>query len=258
MALERGRIIRTLTCTAFAICFLSVLAVAESPEDESVRDANQEARNRMVERDIAGSGFGRIPVKDERVLRAMRAAPRHEFVPAELARYAHADRPLPIGYGQTISQPYIVGFMTELLKLREESVVLEIGTGSGYQAAVCAEIAKKVYSIEIVRPLADTAKKRLERLGYTKVTCRTGDGYFGWQEHAPFDAIIVTAAASHIPPPLIEQLKPGGRMAIPVGSPTKTQSLMLVEKKEDGTVVKRNLMAVRFVPLTREKEESTP
>jgi protein-L-isoaspartate(D-aspartate) O-methyltransferase len=180
----------------------------------------------------------------------MREVPRHEFVPRGLLRSAYADQPLPIGHGQTISQPYIVAAMTELLRLKGGERVLEIGTGSGYQAAVLARIAGRVYTIEIVRELADAAAERFGRLGITNVAAKVGDGYHGWTEHAPFDGIVVTAAASHIPPPLVEQLKPGGRLVLPVGPPMAVQHLMVVEKLEDGTTRQRSVMAVRFVPLT--------
>ncbi len=187
---------------------------------------------------------------DPRVLDAMASVPREEFVPPTRRHQAYENRPLPIGYGQTISQPYIVAIMTDLLKLRPGDKVLEIGTGSGYQAAVASKLARKVYSIEIIEILGRKARKRLERLGYDNIKVRLGDGYYGWQEHAPYDAIIVTAAASHIPPPLIRQLKPGGRMVIPVGSRFATQQLILVEKNRDGEVRTRQLMPVTFVPLT--------
>ncbi len=192
-------------------------------------------------------------VTDEATLRAMRAVLRHEFVDPARIREAYADRPLPIGYGQTISQPYIVALMTELLQVGEGDVVLELGAGSGYQAAVLAEIVDKVYTIEIVPELAELSKSRMERLGYDNVTVKHGDGYFGWPEHAPFDGIIVTAAATHIPPPLVEQMKPGSRMVIPVGPPMQVQNLMLVEKNEEGQVRQRSVLPVRFVPLTGER-----
>jgi len=190
-------------------------------------------------------------LKDQAVLRAMAEVPRHEFVPANMLRSAYSDSPLPIGYGQTISQPYIVAEMTRVLGLGPGSRVLEIGTGSGYQAAVLTEFTRHVYTIEIVKPLADAARKRLRRLGYTAVKVGHADGYYGWKRHAPFDAIIVTAAAGQIPPPLIRQLAPGGRMVIPVGPVFATQSLMLVTKDKDGTVRSRSLMAVRFVAFRR-------
>ncbi len=187
---------------------------------------------------------------DERVLQALGRVERHRFVPAGARSEAYANHPLPIGHGQTISQPYIVALMTDLLQLSPGDTVLEIGTGSGYQAAVLAELGARTWSIEIVEPLAREAAQRLEDLGYDTVETRVGDGYFGWPEHAPFDAIIVTAAASHVPPPLIEQLRPGGRMVIPVGGRFVTQFLLLVEKDDDGEVRSQQITAVRFVPLT--------
>ncbi|HET9701523.1 MAG TPA: protein-L-isoaspartate(D-aspartate) O-methyltransferase [Burkholderiales bacterium] len=187
---------------------------------------------------------------EERVLAAMARVPRHRFVPSRLEVEAYENRPLPIGHGQTISQPFIVALMTELLRVRPGDRVLEIGTGSGYQAAVLAELGTTVYTIEIVEPLGIAARDRLVALGYGKVEVRVGDGYHGWEEHAPFDAIMVTAAASHVPPPLVRQLKAGGRMVVPVGPPFLTQSLMLVEKKADGTTTSRQVLPVRFVPLT--------
>lgn len=187
---------------------------------------------------------------DSVILAVLGRVPRHEFVPASLRASAYENRPLPIGHGQTISQPYIVAVMTGLLKVGAGATVLEIGTGSGYQAAILAELGAEVASIEIVEPLAVEATARLRRLGYARIAVRVGDGYHGWPERAPFDAIIVTAAAGHVPPPLVRQLKPGGRMVIPVGAPFQTQQLMLVEKRADGTLSTRQLMAVRFVPLT--------
>jgi protein-L-isoaspartate(D-aspartate) O-methyltransferase len=187
---------------------------------------------------------------DETVLSALNEVRRHEFVPRNARDEAYANHPLPIGYGQTISQPYIVALMTDLVEPEEDDVVLEIGTGSGYQAAVLAKLVKKVHSIEIIEPLAKSASERLDRLGYGNVETRLGDGYYGWEEHAPFDAIVVTAAASHVPPPLIQQLKPGGRMVIPVGGRFMLQYLLLVEKTNDGEIITRQITAVRFVPLT--------
>ena len=233
-----------------------LLAAGCWADGTETEDPYREQRERMVRDDIArGSLWGRKAVRDKKVLDAMREVPRREFVPKSLRHRAYADGPLPIGHGQTISQPYIVAYMTEMLKLDADDVVLEVGTGSGYQAAVLAEVAKEVYTIEIVEPLGTQAAARFKQLGYKKVHVRVGDGYFGWKEHAPFDAIIVTAAASHIPPPLVKQLKPGGRMAIPVGPPMHVQQLMLVEKREDGSVVQRSEMPVRFVPLTGGKTE---
>ncbi len=202
-------------------------------------------RNRMV----AGQIEQRA-VSDRDVLRAMRTVPRHSFVMKYDQRRAYRDHPLHIGLGQTISQPYIVAYMTEVLKLEPNSTVLEIGTGSGYQAAVCAEIAEEVFTIEILEKLAESAKKRLAELGYQNVYVKAADGYFGWPENGPFDAIIITAAAGLISPPLIEQLKPGGRMILPLGSPFGAQTLVLVTKDAEGKVHTQRLLAVRFVPMT--------
>lgn len=187
---------------------------------------------------------------DERVMSAMGQVPRHAFVSADQVTLAYLNRPLPIGYGQTISQPYIVALMTDLARVEPGHTVLEVGTGSGYQAAVMARLAGAVYTIEIIEPLGLQARQRLQALGYDNVQVRLGDGYYGWNEHAPYDAILVTAAASHIPPPLIRQLKVGGRMVIPVGAPFMIQQLMLVEKNADGTVSTRQILPVAFVPLT--------
>jgi protein-L-isoaspartate(D-aspartate) O-methyltransferase len=187
---------------------------------------------------------------DEPVLDALRKVPRDKFVREAERPYAYANRPLPIGYGQTISQPYIVAVMTDLLKLKKTDQVLEVGTGSGYQAAILAELAASVYSIEIVEQLGKQAAENLKRAGYDAVHTRTGDGYYGWEEAAPFDAIVVTAVASHIPPPLIKQLKPGGRMVIPVGGPFMTQYLVLVTKDDDEKIATRQILPVSFVPLT--------
>lgn len=187
---------------------------------------------------------------DEQVMIAMSSVPRHSFVPKAYIRHAYENRPLPIGEGQTISQPYIVAIMTDLLNIKPSDIVLEVGTGSGYQAAVLAELTSQVYTIEIIKTLRKSAAKRLKSLGYTNVETKLSDGYYGWKEHAPFDAIMVTAAAGQIPPPLIKQLKPGGRMIIPVGGAFMTQYLILVEKRIDGTVSTRQILPVRFVPLT--------
>lgn len=187
-----------------------------------------------------------------RVLETLGEVERHQFVPEHLQSEAYLNHPLPIGHGQTISQPYIVALMTDLVAPDADDVVLEVGTGSGYQAAVLAKRVGHVYSIEIIEPLAEQAKVRLARLGYDNVTTSLGDGYFGWKEHAPFDAIVVTAAATHVPPPLIAQLKPGGRMVIPVGGRFTVQYLLLLEKTMAGDVLTRQITAVRFVPLTGE------
>ena len=202
-------------------------------------------RARMVREQITERGL-----EDQAVLGAMLAVPRHLFVPDEHRDRAYGDHPLPIGHGQTISQPYIVAFMTELLELEPGDRVLEVGTGSGYQAAVASMLADSVFSVEIVPELAAGAGARLEQLGYRDIRVRNADGYFGWEEHAPFDAIFVTAAAGHVPPPLVQQLVPGGRMAIPVGGPFQVQNLVLVEKAADGTVTTRSVLPVQFVPLT--------
>ena len=226
------------------------------PEHEHPAFAERaEERQRMVARQIQARG-----VKDPNVLKAMQTVPRHAFVRFLEQRYAYADSPLPIGFDQTISQPYIVAFMTEALQLKPNSRVLEIGTGSGYQAAVCAEIAEKVYTIEIVEGLAKRAKKDLEELGYSNIFTRFGDGFFGWKEEAPFDAIIGTAAAGRIPEPLIEQIKPGGRMILPYGSQGGFQYLVVVTKDKEGKIRKENVMPVRFVPMTGEvmKPEKEP
>jgi protein-L-isoaspartate(D-aspartate) O-methyltransferase len=218
------------------------------------RESRAEERNAMVDEIVALARTGPDPGHreiDHRVLDAMRRVPRHEFVPPAYRRAAYRNRPLPIGAGQTISQPYIVALMTDLLQLAPDSKVLEIGTGCGYQAAVLAEIAAEVYSIEIIESLGREARQMLARLG-CRVHTRIGDGYCGWSEAAPFDAIIVAAAPDHIPPTLIAQLKPGGRMVIPVG--TLVQELIVVTKNADGTILNEDVAAVRFVPLTREMD----
>jgi len=190
-------------------------------------------------------------ITDEKVLKIMEKVPRHEFVLPEFLDQAYADHPLPIGYGQTISQPYIVALMTQLLGIEPGDKVLEIGTGSGYQAAVLAELTDQVYTVEIIPELAESAATRLKRLGYTQVQVKNADGYYGWEEHAPFDAIIVTAAPDHVPQPLIQQLKDGGRLVIPVGPPGGYQTLWQITKKGDQVIAK-NILGVRFVPLTGE------
>lgn len=214
------------------------------------QDDYMQARKKMVSLDIMSRG-----VKDKATLDAMEQVPRHLFVPEELKARAYQDNPLPIGYGQTISQPYIVAFMTEAIMPKSHYKVLEVGTGSGYQAAVLSGIVDSVFTVEIVSQLYLQAKQRLERLQYYNVMVKKADGYFGWESKGPFDAIIVTAAAEFVPPPLIAQLKEGGRMIIPVGTPFATQQLLLVTKKE-GKVKTRNLMFVRFVPFTRASDGS--
>ncbi|MGD8742055.1 MAG: protein-L-isoaspartate(D-aspartate) O-methyltransferase [Granulosicoccaceae bacterium] len=192
----------------------------------------------------------------EQVMTAMASVPREKFVGPEYLPFAYNNAPLPIGYGQTISQPYIVALMTDLLDLTPESTVLEIGTGSGYQAAILSTLVKKVYTIEKVKELAESARKRLKKLGYDNIETRCCNGYRGWAEKAPFDAIIVTAAASHIPPALIEQLEPGGRMIIPVGLPYMPQQLMLLTKDTDGTTHTESVLDVAFVPLIMEEDDN--
>lgn len=210
-------------------------------------DDYSQQRNEMVKSQISWRG-----VKHKATLVSIANVERHRFVPKSVESYAYSDRPLPIGYGQTISQPYIVAYMTEKLEPKPEDTVLEIGTGSGYQAAVLGNIVKDVYTIELVPELCKAAKERLERLGYANVNVKNSDGYFGWNEHAPFDSIIVTCAAGYIPPPLINQLKDGGKMIIPVGSPFSVQWLMMVEKNGEE-IITRKLIPVRFVPFRRSK-----
>lgn len=232
-------------------CLLFFAAIAASTDEANYTAA----RAAMIEELRAYAQFVDDPDEarvSEAVMASMNTVKRHELVPAAEKRFAYENRPLPIGYGQTISQPYIVALMTQLIEPDADDVVLEVGTGSGYQAAILAELVHHVYSIEIIEALATRARQDLDRLGYRNITTKLGDGYYGWQEHAPFDAIVVTAAASHVPPPLIEQLKPGGRMVIPVGGRFMTQTLLLLEKTETGEVITRQFGAVRFVPLTGE------
>jgi protein-L-isoaspartate(D-aspartate) O-methyltransferase len=218
-------------------------------------DARSDERAAMVETIESHARYAPEAVEDgsidSAVLKAMRTVPRHEFVPEGERRLAYQDMPLPIGYGQTISQPFIVALMTDLLDLKPGATVLEIGTGSGYQAAVLSPLAERVFTIEIVPELGASARAVLQRLGYGNVEAKVADGYYGWPEAAPFDGIVVTAAASQIPPPLIEQLKPGGRMVIPIGGAFAAQYLMLVEKRPDGGITTRQLLPVAFVPFTR-------
>ena len=231
-----------------------LLAAALAASDAfGATDAEFDARRRAMVEEIAAEHAGLPGRFDPRVKDAIARVPRHLFVPPAQQPYAYENRPLPIGHEQTISQPYIVALMTDLLKLGKQDRVLEIGTGSGYQAAVLAELVRLVYTIEIVEPLATEARERLKRLGYRNVEVRTGDGYKGWEERAPFDAIMVTAGADEIPPPLLRQLKPGGRMVIPVGPAGSIQSLTLIEKQADGSIRSNQVIPVRFVPLTRER-----
>ena len=210
-------------------------------------DAHLKARELMVQQQIAARG-----VRDQRVLQAMRKVPRHLFVPPGMQPYAYLDSPLPIGREQTISQPYIVAFMTEALRLEPDDRVLEVGTGSGYQAAVLSVLVRQVYSVEIVEPLATEAAERLRGLGYGNVTIRAGDGYRGWPEEAPFDAIMVTAAPDHVPEPLLQQLAAGGRLILPVGE--QYQTLMRIRRTAKG-FKRENLLPVRFVPMTGEAQK---
>ncbi len=218
---------------------------ADGASPEQVRDAFIEARARMVSEQIAGRD-----VSDQAVLRAMREVPRHLFVPPDEVRDAYDDTPLPIGHGQTISQPYIVALMTELTRPRSTDRALEIGTGCGYQAAVLSRLVRHVYTIEIVAELAREARSRLDRLGYSNITSRTGDGYEGWPGEAPFDIVIVTAAPETIPQTLIDQLAPGGRLVIPVGG-SMSQNLEVLEKDRAGRIHRRVVAPVRFVPMIR-------
>jgi protein-L-isoaspartate(D-aspartate) O-methyltransferase len=234
---------------AVAVCSLLCLGCGVNSQEKAAPARDYaEQRARMVHEQIAARG-----IRDARVLDAMRRVPRHELVPESERDSAYEDGPLPIGEGQTISQPYIVAAMSEAAALTGSERVLEVGTGSGYQAAVLSELAREVYTIELEPVLAARAKAHLVRLGCTNVHTRTGDGYRGWPEAAPFDAIVVTAAPDHVPPDLIEQLAPGGRLVIPVGG-SGNQDLLLLTKTADG-VVRRNLMPVRFVPLRGEAEE---
>ena len=239
--------------SSLVVSVLGCLLAAGSVVAES-SDRYLEQRQSMVE-EIADDARRLVRHIDkdsvsERVMQAMSTVPRHMFVPVEIRPNAYENRPLPIGYGQTISQPYIVALMTDLLQPQPDHKVLEIGTGSGYQAAVLAELVKEVYSIEIIEQLGQRAKETLDNLGYHNVSTRIADGYDGWPEHAPFDSIIVTAGISHIPPPLIRQLKNGGSMVIPVGTRFQTQQLTLVRKDPDGAVSTKQILPVIFVPFT--------
>jgi protein-L-isoaspartate(D-aspartate) O-methyltransferase len=242
------KILRLLALVSAALA-LSSPARADTPQ----QNADRAAMLRTIERHAqsAADALGRDHI-DPAVLRVMGQLPRHAFVPGNIQDQAYDDRPLPIGYSQTISQPFIVALMTDLLALEPDDVVLEVGTGSGYQAAVLAELVDQVHSIEIIPGLAESAAERLDALGFENVETHLGDGYYGVEAAAPFDAIVVTAAATSVPPPLIGQLKPGGRMVIPVGSSFSLQHLMIVEKDEAGRVRTRQTLAVRFVPLTRD------
>jgi protein-L-isoaspartate(D-aspartate) O-methyltransferase len=231
-----------------SLLFVGGVTAAGADDEFAARRRQMVAEVAALARDT-GTETGR-PAFDARVTTALGMVPRHRFVPFDQVRAAYDNRPLPIGHGQTISQPYIVALMSDLMKVEPHHVVLEIGTGSGYQAAILAELAQTVCTIEIIEPLARAAAERLRSLGYAKVRTRVGDGYYGWEECGPYDSIIVTAAGSHVPAPLVRQLKPGGRLVIPVGAPFLAQHLMLVEKRADGSIGTRQILPVRFVPLT--------
>jgi protein-L-isoaspartate(D-aspartate) O-methyltransferase len=253
-------IIRVLVPFLFLV-FLTPFAVGmdstepDTPVDMPVTrdDGYSQNRKQMVLNQIEARG-----VDDEEVLRAMRTVPRHQFVPEEERQRAYNDHAIPIGYGQTISQPFVVAYMTVLLDIRQGDRVLEIGTGSGYQAAVLAELTDEVYTVEIIEELAVQASSRLSELGYLTIDVKNVDGYWGWDEAAPFDGIIVTAAAGHIPPPLVEQLAPGGRIVIPVGHPYDIQYITVIEKSQSGRLTGRQLLPVQFVPFTGQIETMEP
>ncbi len=233
---------------ALVALFWAGTAAAATEADYAARRA---ALITAIEHDVRATSryIGKSDL-DPRVIEAMASTRRHEFVPEALRPDAYRNRPLPIGLGQTISQPYIVALMTDLLRLDANDVVFEVGTGSGYQAAILGALVKQVYTVEIVEPLSQAARERLARLGYDNVEVRHADGYYGWPEHAPFDAIVVTAVASHVPRPLLDQLKPGGRLVIPVGGRFLTQQLVLVEKDAAGALTTRQVIPVAFVPFT--------
>ena len=237
-----------LLCVAMMTVFFRI-AMVYAQEDEEARF--RRLREDMVRHQISHPPDFREPVRDRQVLDAMGAVPRHKFVPAGDIHRAYGDFPIPIGFGQTISQPYIVALMTEMIEVQPEHRVLEVGTGSGYQAAILSHLVREVYTVEIITALVEQAQKRLKRLGYQNVRVKAGDGYYGWEEQAPFDRVIVTCAATLVPPPLLKQLGPGGVMCIPVGGQYRIQHLTLVKKSETGQITLRKMLPVRFVPLTR-------
>lgn len=247
------RRLRNTSFPATVLAFAVMLPAAMTASAQSSFEAQRAELIEEIERDVreTRSYTGRVHL-DDSVMKAMAAVARHEFVPSQLRDMAYENRPLPIGEGQTISQPYIVALMTDLADVDRKSVVLEVGTGSGYQAAVLAEIVDHVYTIEIVERLGRRAAETLERLGYENVTVRIGDGYRGWPEFAPFDAIVVTAAPEEIPPPLIEQLKSGGKLVVPVEVGNRAQSLQVLEKGPGGEITTTDVLPVAFVPFTRE------
>lgn len=253
--LPRSHSARLLAFLAMLLTIGLPMAACGQKQQSKTEDPHEIARRELV-RQLTRPLFGRTVIRDKRVLEAMGSVPRHRFVPEAWLGQAYADHPLPIGEGQTISQPYIVAIMTEALDLHKDDVVLEVGTGSGYQAAILAEIVSEVYTIEIVPELGKAAAKVLRDLEYKNVHTRIGDGYVGWKEHGPYDAIIVTAAPDHIPQPLVEQLKIGGRMVIPVGAQEEVQRLLLLTKQSSGKVQERVIDLVRFVPLTGENTKS--
>lgn len=237
---------------ALMLVWLGVVPGVASATGDDLADERR-AMVEAIAADARGTRFYTLRESfDERVMATMAKVPRHRFVPEHLADQAYRNRALPIGEGQTISQPFIVALSTDLLEPQPDDTVLEVGTGSGYQAAVLAELVREVHSIEIVEPLGREAARLLRELGYDNIDTRIGDGYRGWPEKAPFDGIVVTAAAASVPEPLVEQLKPGGRMVIPVGPSASNQELVLIEKRADGSVTRRTVLPVRFVPMTGE------
>ncbi len=247
MTLKLLKVLLTLAAVALTVCS----GGSEPPVTVQAADGHKQEREAMVRDQIRARG-----VRSEKVLDALRKVQRHLFVPDEMVGAAYSDRPLPIGHGQTISQPYIVGFMTDLLDVESDHSVLEIGTGSGYQAAVLAELAGEVFSIEIVEPLGDRARATLAALGYEHVHLRIGNGYLGWPEAAPFDRIIVTAAPEEMPQALVDQLKPGGRLLAPVGPVYGRQEIIRLDKDISGKLRRRAVLPVRFVPMVRKPNES--
>jgi protein-L-isoaspartate(D-aspartate) O-methyltransferase len=253
--MQRGRAKRLailFLVTGLGLTVFMTEGFAGDPGEEEARFLRR--REAMVTEQISHPPDFREPVREKNVLDAMRRVPRHLFIKPADRHKAYGDHPIPIGYGQTISQPYIVALMTEMLDVGPGHKVLEVGTGSGYQAAVLSLLVKGVYTVEIIEPLGRTAAERLRHLGYGNVHAKIGDGYYGWEEHAPFDRVIVTCAATLVPPPLVKQLKPGGKMCLPVGSHYAVQYLTMVEKSLEGRITMRKELPVRFVPMTRGSE----